>query len=251
MRTHPVGFSGSFGGFPSAPKATASTADSKKVSTHLQNSKYLLTIEVMAEPSTRMPAADRRSQLIDVAIDVFSRKGFGGTTTKEIATAAGVTEAVIFRHFATKQDLYKAILDSRCSPSDAETWLTQSGQLMDANDDEGFFRALISHIIQCNRDDPRFERLMVHAALEGHELAIMHHNQFAMPMGTQLCSYILRRQQEGAIRSVNPMGVIFALAGIAQFYSTQKYLYQCADIPISDEAVVDAFVEILMKGLKN
>jgi TetR/AcrR family transcriptional regulator len=53
----------------------------------------------MTATPTRMSASDRRNQLIDVAIDLFSRKGFGGTTTKEIAAAAGVTEAIIFRHF--------------------------------------------------------------------------------------------------------------------------------------------------------
>jgi len=204
----------------------------------------------MTVTSTRMAATDRRNQLIDVAIDLFSRKGFGGTTTREIAAAAGVTEAIIFRHFATKQELYKAILDTRCATPDAQAWFSETRQFMENNDDEGLFRALISAIINGKREDPRFERLMLHAALEGHELALMHHNQFAMPIGTQLMEYIARRQQEGAMRQVDPKTVIFAVAGIAQFYSSQKYLYQCADIPMSDEAVIDAFLSILMKGLK-
>ena len=59
----------------------------------------------------RLPASDRRRQLVETALDFFSRKGFGGTTTKEIAAAAGVTEAIIFRHFPTKSDLYNAVLD--------------------------------------------------------------------------------------------------------------------------------------------
>jgi TetR/AcrR family transcriptional regulator len=200
--------------------------------------------------AARMTGNDRRNQLIEVAIDLFSRKGFGGTTTKEIAAAAGVTEAIIFRHFATKQDLYKAILDSRCSSSNATDWFSEAQQFMDANDDEGLFRALITVIIQCKREDARFERLMLHAALEGHELAKMHHNQCARPFGAQLVEYVARRQQEGAIRQIDPNAVIFAVAGIAQFYAEQKYLHQCADIPIADEAVIEAFLAILMKGIK-
>jgi TetR/AcrR family transcriptional regulator len=197
-----------------------------------------------------MSAADRRNQLIEVAIDLFSRKGFGGTTTKEIAAAAGVTEAIIFRHFATKQDLYKAILDARCAAADAQAWFSEARQFMDNNDDEGLFRLLISAIIRCKREDPRFERLMLHAALEGHELALMHHNEFALPIGAQLIEYVTRRQREGAIRQFDPKAVIFAVAGIAHYYAHQKYLYQCADIPMSDDAVVDAFLDILMKGLQ-
>ena len=44
---------------------------------------------------------------------LFSERGFRGTTTKEIAQAAGVSEAIIFRHFATKEDLYTAIIDHK------------------------------------------------------------------------------------------------------------------------------------------
>ncbi len=205
----------------------------------------------MTPTPTRMHAADRRNQLLDVAIDLFSRKGFSGTTTKEIAAAAGVTEAIIFRHFATKQDLYKAILDTRCAAPEARFWFDDTRRFMDVNDDEGLFRALISNIIRTKREDPRFERLMLHAALEGHELAIMLHNEFALPIGAMLTDYIERRQQEGALRQLDPKAVIFAIAGVAHFYAHQKYLYQCADIPMSDEAVVDAFLSIVMKGLQS
>jgi TetR/AcrR family transcriptional regulator len=205
----------------------------------------------MAATPTRMSASDRRNQLLDVAIDLFSRKGFGGTTTKEIAAAAGVTEAIIFRHFATKQDLYKAILDTRCADPIASAWFAEARQFMENNDDAGLFRALVATIVKCKREDPRFERLMLHAALEGHELAIMHHNQFTLPIGKQLIDYIAKRQAEGAIRKFDPAAVLFAVAGVAQFYASQKYLYQCADIPLSDDAIIDAFLAILMKGLQK
>ncbi len=136
-----------------------------------------------------------------------------------------MTEAIIFRHFATKQDLYKAILDTRCATPDCQAWFSETRQFMDNNDDEGLFRALLSAIIGSKREDPRFERLMLHAALEGNELAVMHHNQFAMPIGTQLIDYVKKRQEEGALRKVDPKAVIFAVAGIAQFYAEQKYLH--------------------------
>src|SRR5919107_1928215 len=59
----------------------------------------------------RMAAEDRRLQIALTAMRLFSERGFRGTTTKEIAQAAGVSEAIIFRHFATKEDLYSAIID--------------------------------------------------------------------------------------------------------------------------------------------
>jgi len=199
----------------------------------------------------RMSSEDRRRQLIEVAIDLFSRKGFAGTTTKEIAAAAGVTEAIIFRHFATKQDFYKAILDHKCGDQSADEWLAETQTFMDRDDDEGLFRFLISAIIRYHREEPRFERLLMHAALEGHELAIMHHNQMHLPIGAKLKEYIARRQRDGAIRDCDPSVVLFAIAGIPQFYAMQKYMYQCGQMPPSDERVIDAFMLILMHGLKT
>jgi AcrR family transcriptional regulator len=61
----------------------------------------------------RMSGENRRRQLLRVAIDTFARDGFGGTKTRDIASAAGVSEAILFRHFATKEDLYHAILDAK------------------------------------------------------------------------------------------------------------------------------------------
>src|ERR1700677_1791525 len=61
----------------------------------------------------RMPGEDRRRQLLKVAIESFAQNGFSGTKTKEIAAAAGVSEAILFRHFASKEDLYHAILDEK------------------------------------------------------------------------------------------------------------------------------------------
>ena len=66
----------------------------------------------------RMAGGLRRQQILEVAMRLFSQHGFRGTTTKEIAQAAGVSEAMVFRHFATKQELYSAILDFKaCSGS--------------------------------------------------------------------------------------------------------------------------------------
>jgi AcrR family transcriptional regulator len=58
-----------------------------------------------------MCAADRRAALLDSACVVFARGSYRGTTTKEIAAEAGVTEPILYRHFPSKRDLYLACLD--------------------------------------------------------------------------------------------------------------------------------------------
>src|SRR5215210_311631 len=63
--------------------------------------------------SGRMTGVNRKLQILREAMSLFSQRGFQGTTTKEIAAAAGVSEAMLFKHFATKQELYSAILDHK------------------------------------------------------------------------------------------------------------------------------------------
>lgn len=71
-----------------------------------RNNNRAVAVLNTVEPAGRLSGEDRQRQLIEVAGRLFSRKGFNGTTTREIAVATGVNEATIFRYFSTKDDLY-------------------------------------------------------------------------------------------------------------------------------------------------
>jgi AcrR family transcriptional regulator len=62
-------------------------------------------------PTGRLSAEERRASLLECACAVFSRGSYRGTTTAELATAAGVTEPILYRHFDSKRDLYLSCLD--------------------------------------------------------------------------------------------------------------------------------------------
>src|SRR5262245_47345854 len=62
-------------------------------------------------PRPRLPADDRRSQILDAAFELFAERGFHGTKTRELARGAAVSEALVFHHFPTKEALIGAILD--------------------------------------------------------------------------------------------------------------------------------------------
>jgi len=59
---------------------------------------------------TRLDFEGRRKAIVGAAMPLFARHGFAGTTTKEIAKAAGVSEALVFQHFPSKAALYQEIL---------------------------------------------------------------------------------------------------------------------------------------------
>lgn len=65
----------------------------------------------MAAEPLRLPAARRKRQLLDVAVERFASKGFHATSMEEIADAAGVTKPVLYQHFRSKRMLYLELLD--------------------------------------------------------------------------------------------------------------------------------------------
>ena len=64
-----------------------------------------------ARHAGRLPAPERREAILDAALRVFCSGSYAGTTTAEIAAEAGVTEPVIYRHFASKRALWLACMD--------------------------------------------------------------------------------------------------------------------------------------------
>jgi AcrR family transcriptional regulator len=60
----------------------------------------------------RMPRAQRREQILGAATRAFARAGFTNTGLDVIAAEAGVTPVILYRHFASKADLYRAVLES-------------------------------------------------------------------------------------------------------------------------------------------
>ena len=61
--------------------------------------------------AVRLPAAERRQQLVETALDLFAAKGLHGTSMDDIAEAAGVTKPVLYQHFRSKRALFLELLD--------------------------------------------------------------------------------------------------------------------------------------------
>lgn len=65
---------------------------------------------IVRAPGVRLPAARRRRQLLDVALDVFATKAFHEASMDDVAEAAGVTKPVLYQHFSSKRELYLELL---------------------------------------------------------------------------------------------------------------------------------------------
>src|SRR4051794_36164621 len=109
----------------------------------------------------RLSADRRRLQILSAAIRVFGRNGFKGTKTREIAAEAGVNEALLFRHFPTKDDLYAAILQQRSDEDRTGEFLTALEQHAARRDDCAYFQTFAERFLDCLNDQPEFLRLIL------------------------------------------------------------------------------------------
>ncbi len=209
----------------------------------------------------RMAAGDRRSQIVQVAMRLFSERGFRGTTTKEIASAAGVSEAIIFRHFATKEDLYTAIIDFKaCEGSLAqpggpaiESIQCSFADAMSKKDDLAVFEGIALEMMRHHEQDPQFLRLLLYSALEGHQLAQMFWDRNVRVMYEFLGNYVRERQRAGAFRDVDPLVAVRAFIASVIHHSLNNTLWEKDParriLNLSNEDAAREFTGILLKGI--
>jgi AcrR family transcriptional regulator len=198
-----------------------------------------------------MSAKGRRQQLIKIAIRLFSQKGFRGTTTKEIAQAARVTEAIIFRHFKSKDDLYAAILDYKAGEAKLNEKLDQLRAHAERRDDEKLFRTLAAKILTHHRRDPDFLRLMLYSALEKHDLARTFRRKQMRPLHDFLRDYIIRRQGEGAFRNCDATAAVQSFLGAVLHQSMMTGLFSADFVKLTDKDAIDNFTCLFLDGLRK
>ncbi len=209
--------------------------------------------KVLENTATRMAGDERRQQICQVAMCLFSEKGFRGTTTKEIASAAGVSEAMVFKHFANKDELYAAILDRKACSREFNSPFSKISDEIERKDDFGVFYGMALHVLNHHDEDVDFMRLMLHSALEGHQLAQIFFDGFIAHVYEFLGAYIVQRQQDGIFREVEPRVVVRAFTGMFVHHSLNNILWdkQRKLLKISNEDAAREFATILLNGIKK
>src|SRR5262245_44524143 len=206
-------------------------------------------------PAPRMTARDRREQIIEAAVRLFSQKGFRGATTKEIAFAAGVNEAIIFRHFATKSELYAEIIDRTADSSGRKALRSALAGAMEQWHDRQVFETLAFHVLEFHERDDTSMRLLLYSTLEGHELAEMITRNHILKTSQQMAEYVKKRMAEGVFRRMDPMTAVRAFMGMIIGQVMSKKFFLCTGAPmtlnITNRQAASAFTDIFLASMTN
>jgi TetR/AcrR family transcriptional regulator len=198
----------------------------------------------------RLSHEGRREQLVDIASRLFSLHGFKGTTTREVARAAGVTEPVIFQHFPHKDDLYAAILERKSGEACTDTWVAQLRAAAKAGDDRAVVRAIVEQILEYQRQNPEFLRLMLYSALEAHGLARQFDDRHFAPIREFLIDYVAAAQRAGRIRHGDPRTIVFFIVAVPAHHGIVQILKPGLYGPSAPD-LVDTYTQMILEGIRT
>jgi AcrR family transcriptional regulator len=159
---------------------------------------------------------------------------------------------MVFRHFATKEELYAAILDHKaCAGGEAFEPEKIAADAIARKDDRGVFEALALEALHHHEHDPEFQRLLLYSALEKHELAEMFFDQFVRRVYKFLGGYIRERQREGVFVEMDPAIIVRSFIGMVMHQSLNNNLWDPKRrlLNISNEAAAKHFTDILLSGI--
>lgn len=196
--------------------------------------------------AARPSGQTRQAGIIAAAAALFAAKGFQGTTTKEIAKTAGISEALVFKHFPTKRALYAAILAEK-SPLD--DLLAAVDAAAHKRNDRQVFTLIAGHRIRRHTDSTLL-RLLLFSALEGHALSAMFFRTQHRVFYDYLAGYIERRIRDGAFRRMDPLLAARSFIGMVVHH---RLLHEIFGVPAhrGPEASVAAYVTLFLDGLRT
>jgi len=190
----------------------------------------------------------RRQEILKAAMELFAIKGFRGTTTRDLAAHAGVNEAIIFRHFTNKTELYRAILEEKVHQGRDEHYI-EVEKLARSGDPITFLEFVGNKFLQRHEEDSTFMRLLLFSALEGHELADMFLESLAVR--DPLVSYLGRQMAGGTFRKMDPYLASRAFLGMfVGHVQMQEIFGQKKRMEFNREEVVRTFVSIFLAGMR-
>jgi TetR/AcrR family transcriptional regulator len=201
----------------------------------------------MAASHARIPAEDRRLQILGVARELFAAKGFEGTTTREIAEQAGINEALVFRHFATKEDLYWAVIDNMIETRGTKERLRE--HLRAGSSDRETFTLVAQEILNRN---VQLTRLLFFCALEKHELADRFFKTHVVEYHEILADYIRDGIRLGHFRPMDPILAARSFIGMFSYHFQLSELFGGKRFQHFDpQEVIGNLVDIWLLGMRS
>ncbi|HEV7734775.1 MAG TPA: TetR family transcriptional regulator [Candidatus Binatia bacterium] len=179
-----------------------------------RTARYALLVNDTAAAEIRSPttAEDVRLRILDAAEQVFAARGYGAATTREIAAAAGIGKRMLFYYFATKDSVYRAVLERVITGMVTihEQFRSDPGPVGIAEAMEG-----ITHFAAANM--PAL-RVLTREIMDGGPHVADLVREHLGPLFERGSVEVARNMDDGTFRPGDPMHVLVNVAGLTLYY---------------------------------
>jgi TetR/AcrR family transcriptional regulator len=185
---------------------------------------------------------------VEAAVQLFSRRGYKGTSTREIAHLAGVNEATLFRYFARKADLFWSAAESRLNRLKLGREL-QNGLATDL-EPEVVVPMLVAFVVDNMSQHPELMRLLYVAGFEVPGADRMFREHLG-PIFDAVNGYFGRCAARGAICDLEPTFATLGLAGAVSAHHNLHHLFTGRDLPWDGQASAPAYAQFWLNALRQ
>jgi AcrR family transcriptional regulator len=187
-------------------------------------------------------------RIVEAAVQLFSRYGYKGTTTRQIAQLARVNEATVFRCFARKAELFWAAAESRLKRLKMGREL-QHGLATDL-EPEIILPMLVAFLVENISDDPDLMRLLYVAGFElpGADRMFREH---LGPIFDSVNAYFARCAARGAINAQEPAFATLGLAGAVSAHRNLQQLFTSERRQSDAQAFAPAYARFWLNALRQ
>ncbi|MEZ4647826.1 MAG: TetR/AcrR family transcriptional regulator [Candidatus Eisenbacteria bacterium] len=195
----------------------------------------------------RLSADERRAQILEVAGTVFAEEGFAGAKIRQIAKACGVTEALLYKFFPSKEVLFQETLGAKVAAADVQSFLDTLPNDLTL---EEVFGRVARRILEVGIGDEILHRLLLAASLSGVPETRSLYVTWRLPYIEFLSRIVAEGVERGELRSVDPVLTARAFVGLVMDCVISCQLWNDAGEAVREpDALIRNNVPTFVRGL--
>lgn len=195
-----------------------------------------------------MKTKDTRKRILEAGLTLFSKKGYLGATTKEIAAMASVAEVTLFRHFSSKEVLFNEMINTYSFLPALKGMLPKISRL----DYRNALHEIAKKFLQRLSERRELIRIM-HSEIHLYPVSVkkMYHN-FIDEIFKTLASYFRALQKKRVLKGFDPeLGARAFLGMFFAFFNAQEFLSRKEIKAMDTDTVIREFIEIFISGTEE
>ena len=197
----------------------------------------------------RMSGEERREQIILTAVELFAQAGFAGVTTRAIASGAGISEAMIYKHFSGKEELYDAVIKYYAEIA--------GGKVQKAFREEGgdYREKMLNtarYFIDFISKDQNIMRIMLYSGLQEHPFAEKYFRAIGFHVFSTIQDAIAQAQADGLIRDdIDARYCSMLFFGVVVYFNlAKKLILKRAFEDIDDQKFIEHLDKVFFSGIQ-